>query len=83
MHAIRDRHKSLFPVGVIKVVGDFAAQVSCYTRFKPMTAAAGQNSVLTQCMLTLQHHEGDLMPCRIMLLVHGYPCCALSRRCAA
>jgi glutamate 5-kinase len=29
MHAIRDRHKSLFPVGVIKVLGDFAAQVSC------------------------------------------------------
>jgi glutamate 5-kinase len=28
MRAIRDRYKSLFPVGVIKVVGDFAAQVS-------------------------------------------------------
>lgn len=26
MHAIRDRHKSLFPVGVIKVVGEFSAQ---------------------------------------------------------
>jgi glutamate 5-kinase len=27
MHAIRGRHKSLFPVGVIKVVGEFSAQV--------------------------------------------------------
>lgn len=27
VHAIRDRHKSLFPVGVIKVVGEFSAQV--------------------------------------------------------
>lgn len=26
MHAIRDRHKSLFPVGVIKVVGEFSSQ---------------------------------------------------------
>eukprot|EP00878_Enallax_costatus_P014066 GHUV01014710.1.p1 GENE.GHUV01014710.1~~GHUV01014710.1.p1 ORF type:complete len:460 (+),score=92.12 GHUV01014710.1:380-1759(+) len=26
VHAIRDRHKSLFPVGVIKVVGEFSAQ---------------------------------------------------------
>eukprot|EP00775_Hariotina_reticulata_P012564 gene12564-12696_t len=26
VHAIRDRHKSLFPVGVVSIVGDFAAQ---------------------------------------------------------
>lgn len=26
MHAIRDKHKSLFPVGVIKVVGEFSSQ---------------------------------------------------------
>lgn len=29
VRAVRDRHKSLFPVGVIKVVGDFSAQVRC------------------------------------------------------
>lgn len=31
VRAVRDHHKSLFPVGVIKVVGEFSAQVSCGT----------------------------------------------------